>query len=218
MSRRGKRRGTRRDMSLRKLFVMASLVAIATAAAPAKASADWLFTPFIGATFGGSADVGGGGESFSSDFERKVNYGAALEWMGGGVFGFGVDFGYSPNFFGASTEDSTFDLVGDGNVTTLMANVIVGAPLGGVRPYDSGGVGLLKQKVDSVGLFFDSIDNTDFGFNAGAGLIGFFTENIGIRGDIRYFRSMRNTDPDGVDLELGQFKFWRGTVVVTFKF
>jgi len=25
-------------------------------------------------------------------------------------------------------------------------------------------------------------------------------------------------DPDGVDLELGGFKFWRGTVGVTFKF
>lgn len=201
-------------MSLRKLFIMGSLVAITTAAAPAKASADWLFTPFIGATFGGSADVGGGGESFTSDFNRKVNYGAALEWMGGGAFGFGVDLGYSPNFFRAS-DGGDF---GDGNVTTLMANVIIGAPMGGVRPYASGGVGLLKQKVDSVGQFFDSIDNTDFGFNAGAGLMGFFTDNVGIRGDIRYFRSMRNTDPDGIDLELGQFKFWRGTVGVTFKF
>lgn len=205
-------------MSLRKLFVMASLVAIATAAAPARASADWLFTPFIGSTFGGSANIAGGGLDFADTFERKLNYGAALEWMGGGVFGFGVDFGYSPNFFGTSTDSSHFGLVGDGNVTTLMANVIVGAPMGGVRPYASGGVGLLKQKVDSVGQFFDSIDNTDFGFNAGAGLMGFFTDNVGIRGDIRYFRSMRDTDPDGIDLELGQFKFWRGTVGVTFKF
>lgn len=205
-------------MSLRKWIVTASLVLIATAAAPARASADWLFTPFIGSSFSGSADIAGGGENVADTFERKLNYGAALEWMGGGVFGFGVDFGYSPNFFGTSADSSHFGLVGDGNVTTLMANVIVGAPMGRVRPYASGGVGLMKQKVDSVGQFFDAIDNTDFGFDAGAGVMGFFSKSVGIRGDIRYFRSMRNTDPTGVSLELGQFMFWRGTVGVTFKF
>ncbi len=201
-------------MSLRKFFVMASLVAVATAAVPARASADWLFTPFIGATFGGSADIAGTGDTFSDNFHRKVNYGAALEWMGGGVFGFGVDFGYSPNFF----RDSDTGGFGDGNVTTLMANVIVGAPIGGVRPYASGGVGLIKQKVDNVGQFFDTIDNSDFGFDAGAGIMGFFSDNVGVRGDIRYFRTVNDTNPDGVDLQLGSFKFWRGTVGITFRF
>lgn len=204
-------------MSLRKWFVTASLVVVATAAAPTRASADWLFTPFIGATFGGSANFGGAGEDFKSDFSRNLTYGASLEWMGGGVIGFGFDFGYSPNFFRPSDND-TFSLVGDGNVTTAMANLIVGAPIGAIRPYASGGVGLMKQKVDNVGQFFGSVDSTDFGFNAGAGLMGFFTDNVGIRGDIRYFRSVRDANPDGIDLELGQFKFWRGTVGVTFKF
>ena len=66
-------------MSLRKFFVMASLVAVATVAAPTRASADWLFTPFVGSTFGGSANVTGGGENFSSDFNRNFTYGAALD-------------------------------------------------------------------------------------------------------------------------------------------
>jgi opacity protein-like surface antigen len=193
---------------------MASLVAVASAAAPAKASADWLFTPFIGSTFGGSADIGGAGDSFSDKFHNKVNYGAALEWMGGGVFGFGVDFGYSPNFF----RDSDTGEFGDGNVTTLMGNLIIGAPLGPVRPYASGGVGLMKQKVDNVGQFFDTIDNSDFGYNVGGGVMGFFSDNVGIRGDLRYFRSVKDVNLDAVDLELGSFKFWRGTVGVTFKF
>ena len=50
------------DMSLRKLS-MAGVMALAVSTfAPASASADWLFTPFLGGTFGGSAnitDVGG---------------------------------------------------------------------------------------------------------------------------------------------------------------
>jgi opacity protein-like surface antigen len=204
-------------MSLRKWFVTASLVVAATAAVPAKASADWLFTPFMGATFGGSANFGGAGQDFKSDFSRNLTYGASLEWMGGGVFGFGFDVGYSPNFFRPSDNDS-FSLVGDGNVTTAMANVIVGAPLGAIRPYLSGGVGVIKQKVDNVGQFFDSIDSSNLGFNAGAGVMGFFSHNVGIRGDIRFFRSVHDSDPNGVNLDLGQFKFWRGTVGVTFKF
>ncbi len=205
-------------MSLRKLFVTASLVLIASTAVPGKASADWLFTPFIGSTFGGSANIGADEDSFKSEFERKLNYGASLAWVGSGAVGFELDFGYSPNFFRTDPGDSGIDFVGDGNVTTAMANIVVGAPHGGVRPYVSGGVGLIKSKVDDVGQFFGSIDSTDFGFNAGAGVGGFFTDNVGLRGDIRFFRSMRNTSDDGIDIELGQFKFWRGTVGLTFKF
>ena len=205
-------------MSLRRLLITASLIAITTAAAPATASADWLFTPFVGATFGGSANIGGAGEDLDDEFERKLNYGATLAWMGGGVIGFELDFGYSPNFFEISPDDDDFDLSGDGNVTTFMANLVVGAPLGAVRPYASGGVGLVKTSVTDIDDFVGDIDSTDFGFNVGAGIMAFFNDNVGIRGDIRFFRSLHDVDPDGVDLELGGFKFWRGTLGVTFKF
>ncbi len=57
--------------------------------------------------------------------------------------------------------------------------------------------------------------------NAGAGLMGFFTDHVGLRGDIRYFRSFEDTDPDtDVDFDLagGDFDFWRGTVGLAFRF
>ena len=95
---------------LRRFLVTASLIALTSAAAPANASADWLFTPFVGATFGGSANIGGLGEDLDDEFERKLNYGATLAWMGGGVVGFELDFGYSPNFFEVSPDDDDFDL------------------------------------------------------------------------------------------------------------
>jgi len=205
-------------MSLRRFLIAASLVALTAAAAPARASADWLFTPFVGATFGGSANIGGVGEDLDDEFERKLNYGATLAWMGGGAIGFELDFGYSPNFFEVSPDDNNFNLSGDGNVTTLMANLVVGAPLGAVRPYASGGVGLVKTRVTDLDQFVGEIDSTDFGFNVGGGIMGFFNDNVGIRGDIRFFRSLHDVDPDGLDIELGGFKFWRGTVGVTFKF
>jgi opacity protein-like surface antigen len=204
-------------MSVRKLILAASVVCFAAAAAPSQASADWLFTPYLGATFGGSANLGLD-QDFDDEFERKVNYGASLAWVGDGAVGFEVDFGYSPNFFGASDDDD-FNLVGDGNVTTLMANVVVGAPAGGVRPYASGGVGLIKSKVDDADQFITEIDNNDFGFNVGAGVTGFVTDNVGIRGDVRYFRSLQDNEPDDeFDVALSDFRFWRGTVGVTFRF
>lgn len=203
-------------MSLRKLFVTASLVALVTAVSPTRASADWLFTPFIGATFGGNADVGGTGDNFKNEFERRLSYGATLGWMGAGIIGFEADFGYSPNFFRADENRDNFNFVGDGNVTTLMGNLVVGAPLGPVRPYASGGVGLLKSKVDDAGQFFDASRN-DLGYDLGGGVM-LLGGNIGVRGDVRYFRTLQNNDSDGVDFSLGSFKFWRGTVGVTFKF
>jgi opacity protein-like surface antigen len=205
-------------MSFHKMSMTGALALLVSAAVPTKASADWLFTPFIGANFNGSANIGGVGEDFGDEFERKLNYGASLAWIGNGAVGFEVDFGYSPNFFEVSPDDNNFNFINDGNVTTLMANLVVGAPMGAVRPYASGGVGLIRQRADDVGQFFDTVTNNDFGFNIGGGVMGFMNDRVGVRGDIRYFRAVHDSDPDGVDLDLGDFKFWRGTVGVTFKF
>lgn len=203
-------------MSLRKIFLSASLVALVSVVAPSRAAADWLFTPFIGATFGGNAFVGGDTDNFKNEFERRLSYGATLGWMGAGIIGFEADFGYSPNFFRADEDSDNFNFVGDGNVTTLMGNLVVGAPLGPVRPYASGGIGLLKSSVDDAGQFFDASRN-DLGYDLGGGVM-FLGGNIGLRGDVRYFRSLQSNDSDSIDFSLGSFKFWRGTVGVTFKF
>jgi opacity protein-like surface antigen len=205
-------------MALRKFVITASLALIASAAAPTKASADWLFTPFIGATFGGNANLGDSGLDVKNEFERRLNYGASLAWMGGGVFGFEADFGYSPNFFRSDDNGAKINFLGDGNLTTLMANVVVGAPLGGVRPYVSGGAGIMRSKVDNADQFFDKPSASDLGYNVGGGVMGFLSHNVGLRGDIRYFRSLKQNDANTFDLALGEFKFWRGTVGVTFKF
>ena len=80
----------------------------------------------------------------------------------------------------------------DSNVTTLTGNLIIGVPVGGhgaqIRPYAVGGVGLIRTKVQDVGGFFDVESKNDFGFDVGGGVMGFFSQNVGIRGDVRYFR------------------------------
>lgn len=179
-------------------------------ALPAQARADWILTPYIGANFGGDT------------IENNVTYGASIGFMGAGIFGLEFDVGYSPNFYDVTEDFDIFDT--EGNVTTVMGNVIVGVPIGGmgagVRPYASAGVGLLRSEVTSVGNLFD-FDESSFGMNAGAGLMIFFSDHVGLRGDVRYFRNFEDTDLDpGVDFDLrtGNFDFWRGTAGLTFRF
>ena len=208
-------------MSVRKLILSAMFAGLAIAGTPTRASADWLFTPFLGANFGGNANFGAF-DDFDDEVEKRVDFGATLGWMGKGIVGFEVDFGWSPNFFENTIGPRNFEF-GDSNVTTLMGNVLIGAPIGGqsgpgIRPYGSAGVGLIRSRV-SGGDFFDDLNTNDFGINIGGGVHGFFNDNVGIRGDIRYFRSLQDKVADNqFDLGLADFDFWRATVGLTFRF
>jgi opacity protein-like surface antigen len=185
------------------------------------ASADWLITPYLGVTFGGSADFGDVGD-LGDNFERKVAYGVSAAWMGAGALGFEVDFGTTPNFYERTFGTGDFDW-GDSNVTTLMANLIIGAPIGGqsgvgFRPYGSAGLGLIRSNVASLGLF-DDLRTNELGFNLGGGAHVFFGDNVGLRGDVRYFRGLQSGDNDDFfDLQTRDLDFWRGTLGVTFRF
>lgn len=212
-------------MAVRKAFLSAALVLMMSAFAPAKASADWLFTPWIGYNFGGSATFNDAIGDFEDEFEKRSAFGASLAYMGGGIVGFEVDFGYAPNFFEPTEGDDDFEY-GDSNLTTLMANVIVGVPVGGtsgagIRPYVAGGLGIMRSRADGPQDFLGDLDRNDLGFNLGGGVSGFFTDKVGLRGDIRYFRQLREADPDEddvLDVTVGDLKFWRGSVGVVFRF
>ncbi len=201
-------------MQVRKLFMISAL---SLALLPATASAqDWFFTPFVGANFGGNAAFGNF-PTFDDEVERRIDFGATVGWNPG-VVGFEVDFGWSPNFFEDTAGDRNFGF-GDSNVTTVMANLLVSSPNRvGVRPYGSGGLGLIRSRVSDVGGFFDDLTSNDLGVNVGGGVQGYFSNNVGIRGDVRYFRSLQDNQPDNdLDLALSDFDFWRGTVGVTFR-
>ena len=86
------------------------------------------------------------------------------------VVGFEVDLGYSPNFFEDTAGDRNFEF-GDSNVTTIMGNVLLSAPPGGgVRPYASAGLGLIRANVSSGTGLFNDLSTNDLGVNIGGGL------------------------------------------------
>src|SRR5687768_10985325 len=157
-------------MQVRKLLMISALSLLLL---PASAQAQsWFFSPYIGGNFGGNADFG----DFPDDddaVERRMDFGATLGWNPS-VVGFEIDLGYSPNFFEDTAGDRNFEF-GDSNVTTLMGNVLLSAGNGtGVRPYGSGGLGLIRSRVSDVGGFFDDVATNDLGVNVGGGVQGYF--------------------------------------------
>jgi len=191
---------------LKKCVIVAALALVLS---PASARADWLFTPNVGAGFGGAASG-----------SQHLTWGASIGWMGAGVLGWEADFAFTPEFF--EGDDNDFDAFDSSNVTTFMVNAIVGTPVGGTtgggfRPYFSGGFGLMQTHLEAVDELFE-VSNNDFGINVGAGAMGFMTDHVGFRGDIRYYRVLTDPEPDNeFDIGLGDLDFWRGTVGVTFR-
>lgn len=199
---------------MRRVHAVAVICTCAFLLSAASARADGFVSPSVGVDFGGNAGSTLRGAVNNS---QKVNWGVAVGWMGAGVFGLEEDFSWAPNFFGSggTTIDKT-------RVVTLMTNVIAGVPVGGqrgggVRPYVSVGVGLINQQV-STPTGVGNVSENDFGFNGGAGVMGYFADHIGLRGDVRYFRSFQNTEANVVGLEVGHFAFYRASLGVLFRF
>src|SRR5207253_9363306 len=101
---------------------------------------------------------------------------------------------------------------GHNTVLNLMGNVIVGVPIGGTsgagaRPYVTGGLGLIRTQIDGGNVFRVSSSNNQLGYDLGAGVMGFFNDHVGVRGDLRYFRTLTGDVVNGLDL--GGLHFWR---------
>jgi outer membrane protein with beta-barrel domain len=197
-------------MRVRTTLTVAALTA-ACFMAPS-AQADWILTPYAGIVFGGDLGIE---DNDNLDLKQGHSvYGLGLGYMGDSALGFEFDFGYSPDFFG--TEES---IVPENNLTTLMGNLVLNAPLGSSgRVYVSAGGGLMKSSVNDAGDLFD-VSRNDFGVDAGAGLILPLGERFGVRGDVRYFRNIGDPEPDDeFDLDFGSFDFWRATAGLSINF
>jgi hypothetical protein len=185
-----------------KVLVLSATIALIWAPTPARA--DGYVSPFIGANFGNSSGDG------------RANFGVNAGYMGGGVIGGELDFGYAPSFFGNA---GTF---GSNYVTEVMGNLIVGVPVGGthgpgVRPYVTVGAGLIRSQITGgVGNAIVKVSDNEAGLNAGAGLMGFISQHVGLRGDVRYFRNLSgNSTLNNIDF--GSFHFWRASIGVVLR-
>jgi hypothetical protein len=181
------------------------LAAIVFFGAPVPARAEGFFSPFVGPNFANNS------VDLNRSAKGKLNFGFDVGAMSNGIAGGEFDFGYAPNFFG---EKGAY---GENHVMTAMGNFIVGIPVGGtrgggIRPYGTVGMGLIRTQVTgtpgTTGV--PKIGNNDLGMNAGAGVMGFFGDHVGLRADLRYFRNLQGNTIDAVDW--GSFHFWRGSI------
>src|SRR5471030_1100140 len=182
--------------------------AVAVVLAPMPARADGFFVPWVGSGFGSNIKNG------------QTTVGVSAGSMGAGIVGGEADFGWSPSFFGTQSD------FGNNTVMNLRGNLILGVPVGGqrgpgIRPYVVGGVGLIRTQIDGGTLtnFAPAQSNNMFGWDAGAGVMGYFSDHVGIRGDLRYLRAMSdlNTSVTNIDLNGDRLHFSRAPVGVVIR-
>ena len=192
--------------SMRALLLVVSAVLLL---APAEASGQPYLTAFVGGNFAGDSGVS---LDQSIDDASRLDFGARLGVLGGGIFGGEIDVGYTPDFYGHGT---VFDSSG---VLTVTGNVVIGIPLGPVRPYFLGGVGLIRRTVDFVsGGAQGSVTDSRAAYSVGGGVSLFFSQHVGINADFRYFRNF-STGNAVMDLPNEKFNFARGSLGMTFRF
>ncbi len=193
-------------------LVRAALLGCALAGAPAQALADGFVVPFAGVNFGGDS-----GQTFgqATDKGSPLTWGVQVGGMKSGTIGAELDISYTRNFFG------DFGSLGDNSVLSLVPAVIVGIPVGGqdglgIRPYVTGGVGMIRRKINVVG--FDVFNSNEAAYSLGGGVMGFLGTHFGIRGDYRYFGNFGDDEIPVIDVPLGKFNYSRLTAGAIFRF
>ncbi len=178
------------------------LLAIVAAAQPARA--DWLLTPFAGASARTQTAL------FDLDDAAKrthATYGAALTLRPDGVLGADVEVSWTPSIL------TGHDLVESSRATTAIASVVVMLPKRWsriVRPYASLGFGVVAvHSVDVAAIF--PVDETSTAGSIAAGAWVPIGKRFGARASVRYLRT-------GSDGARTTFETWQSTVGVTIAF
>jgi opacity protein-like surface antigen len=193
---------------MRMTFLRAALTAFVCVLAPAPASADFLVSPYFG-------------WSRNADTERWVPGGGATAEITIGSFVVGGDVGYAAGFF--DPEDDVFDLIASSHVLTVTGHA--GAMFfadddnARVLPYVTAGLGWMRQQArDREGLASASRSDPSFHFGGGVNVMA--TEYLGVRIDVRNFRSLRDPfeSPDPLVEDLGRVSFWRFTLGAVIRF
>lgn len=187
-------------------------LALAMAAWPATASADWFLTPFAGFKFAGESRIVDLDQGASN---TKFTLGGIVGMTSDGLLGVEADVGYSPRFF----ERSSGMLIARSHVLTVMGNIVLTTPqeLTGdsLRPFVSGGAGLIHAEIDDI-LGALPVNSNLFGINVGGGATGRLTDVTSLRFELRYFKSVTSDDQA---VRLGtSLSFWRAGVGLTLRY
>ena len=198
--------------------VSTAMVAVCVCAAwavtaPAPARADTWFSPYLGSLFGGSANQT---LSDAVDNRSDATYGFSVGGMGNGIAGGELDVGYTPGFLGSDGD------VVSSRLMTVHGSLLLGIPVGGqrgagIRPYAVVGLGMIQRRAELRDLF-SNLSTNDFGYNVGFGVMAFFGDVFGLRGEYRYFRNFESGDVGLLSVSPGTFNVSRATAGIVLRF
>jgi opacity protein-like surface antigen len=179
------------------------IVVVAALMCASPAFADRAITPYIGYNYGGDSS---NCVSLRDCQDKHANLGVSFGPADGS--GFEEDIAYAKNFFGEAPGT-------DNSVLTVMSNLLIGIPLGPIHPFAVGGVGLIRPHA-SLNVTDLVTSKNAFGWDLGGGLTISLGTHLGVRGDIRHFRTFE-------DLTLfvftgGKLSFTRASVGLTLKY
>lgn len=191
---------------------VAGLALLLIAGAPLPAAADFFLTPFAAIKFAGDARIVDLDHGASNS---KFALGVIAGVLGDGMFGAEADITYVPRFF----DRSSGALVASSQVLTAMGNVIIAVPrdLTGysLRPFISGGAGLMHITIDDV-LGILPVESNLFGINVGGGAVGALTNVVDVRFEVRYFKSITTENVESVRVG-SSLSYWRAAVGLTIR-
>jgi len=168
------------------ILVLAALLSF-----PSTARADFFVTPFLGMKFAGSTSII---DLELASAQKKLALGIAAMKIDARMIGFEVELGNIGGFFNNEDFALVKPLTKNGSyVTDLTGSVVLslppGATGGGLRPYAVVGGGLIHAEAEDILEIFQ-VRRTVPAINLGVGATGMFTNNVGVRFDVRHLRSL----------------------------
>lgn len=189
------------------------------------AAADWHFTPFVGWTLGGSTTFfDPENELAGRTFARgHLTWGGSVTWFGRGPIGLEALFAHVPGIF--DREDlppGQLEPVLGSRTIAAMGNLVITIPRAwsehGLRPFASGGFGLLHVGKKDALLDALSVRRNVWGYNVGGGAVGPISDRTGIRFEARFFSYIKSGDVTGFALDRETLRYWTATVGVVFRY
>jgi hypothetical protein len=192
--------------------VITTALLVLAFASPARA--EFFVVPFAGVKFGGSTSI--------VDLElaagtTKFVLGAAALKLGSGFLGFEAEFSNIAGFF-ENKDLPTGPVVKSGSYVTDFTGSLVftlppGATSFGLRPYAVIGAGLIHAASED---YFEvlQVRRTVPAINFGGGALGMFTNNVGVRFDVRHLRSLTQDAPTGgIGRQISYSRFTTGLLL-----
>ena len=196
---------------------------------PPIAHAEWQFTPFIGYTFKATSTF----VDFDIDPDRaatdqtRLNFGGAVRLIGESPFGVEAYYVHTPGFFDPKPQfNIVLPRVLESRTYAVMGNVVLSTPRSwnryGLRPSVSGGIGLMHaSEEDQLQVIRYRVNL--LGMNVGGGAVGFLSDHVGVRFDLRYFRNIKGLSQEDLEdfpVTVGQpvrLRYWAIAFGVVFK-